>query len=162
MRLVTVIVGVVALAAASVSAQSKTAADEAAISKIRTAFQTAAGTQDGAALAKLFAPDGVEMPPNTAAVKGRPAIEAFHKAFGQQWMMHGMTITSTSVKVSGDTAYDVGTYTQGLMPQKGGAVIDDKGKYVVLLKKDASGAWWISHAIYNSDNPPPGGAAPKK
>mgnify|MGYP003694269463 CR=1 FL=1 len=56
------------------------------------AFQTAAGTQDGAAIAKLFAPDGVEMPPNAPAAKGRAAIEAFHKAFGQQYMMHGMTI----------------------------------------------------------------------
>ena len=34
-------------------------------------------------------------------------------------------------------------------------MIDDHGKYVVLLKKDASGNWWISHSIYNSDVPPP-------
>ena len=160
---VAALVGAMMLAAAGASAQTKpSGADEAAIAKSRTAFQTAAGTQDGAAIAKLFTADGVEMPPNAPAAKGRAAIEAYHKAFGQQWMMHGMTITSTSLKVSGDTAYDIGTYTQGLMPQKGGGMIDDKGKYVVLLKKDASGAWWISHAIYNSDIPPPGAAAPKK
>jgi uncharacterized protein (TIGR02246 family) len=163
-RKIVVLAGVVALAAAGVSAQQPKAAggDEAAIGKIRAAFQTAAGTQDGAAIAKLFAPDGVEMPPNAPAAKGRPAIEAFHKAFGQQWMMHGMTITSTGLKVSGDVAHDVGTYKQSLMPMKGGPVADDTGKYVVLLKKDASGAWWITHAIYNSDLPPPGAAAAKK
>ena len=44
---------------------------------------------------------------------------------------------------------------------KGGPVVDDTGKYVVLLKKDASGAWWITHAIYNSDLPLPGVAAKK-
>jgi len=151
--------GLIALAAVTVSAQQK-GADEAAIAKVRTAYQTAAGSQDGAAIAKLFAPDGVEMPPNAPTVKGRAAIEAFHKAFGKQWMMHGMTITGTETKVTGDTAYDVGTYAQGLMPQTGGAVINDKGKYIVLLKKDASGAWWVTHAIYNSDIPPP--AAAKK
>ena len=43
-----------------------------------------------------------------------------------------------------------------------GAVIDDVGKYVVLLKKDASGDWWITHAIYNSDLPPPAPPAAKK
>ena len=166
-RKMVVLAGVVAVMAASVSAQqpkAKAAAggDEAAIAKIRAAFQTAAGTQDGAAIAKLFAPDGVEMPPNAPAAKGRPAIEAFHKAFGQQWMMHGMTITSTGVKVSGDVAHDVGTYKQQLMPMKGGPVADDTGKYVVLLKKDASGAWWITHAIYNSDLALPGAAAAKK
>jgi len=39
--------------------------------------------------------------------------------------------------------------------------VDDTGKYVAVLKKDA-GAWSIATLIYNSDNPPPGTAAPKK
>jgi uncharacterized protein (TIGR02246 family) len=146
-----------ALAAVGVSAQQK-GADEAAIAKARTAYQTAATSQDGAALAKLFAPDGVEMPPNAPAAKGRAAIEAFHKGFAKQWMMHGMTITPTETKVTGTVAYDVGTYKQQLMSQTNGAMVDDTGKYVVLLRKDG-GAWLITHAIYNSDAPPPG---PKK
>lgn len=158
-----VLVGAMVLAAAGASAQTKAAGgDEAAIVKIRTAYEKAAGTQDGAAIAKLYAPDGVEMPPNAPAVKGRAAIEAFHKAFGQQWMMHGMTIASTELKVHGDTAQDVGTYKQSLMPMKGGAVVDDRGKYVVLLKKDASGTWWVTHSIYNSDVPLPAPPAPAK
>ena len=102
------------------------------------------------------------MPPNAPAAKGRAAIEAFHKAFGQQWMMHGMTITPHRTQGHGDCAYDVGTYKQGLMPMKGGGMIDDKGKYVVLLKKDASGTWWVTHAIYNSDLPLPAAAPAKK
>ena len=62
-----------------------------------------------------------------------------------------------------ETAYEVGTYKQGLMPMKGGAVVDDTGKYVVLLKKDAaSGTWLITHAIYNSDVPLPAAAPAKK
>src|SRR5215218_4161382 len=139
MRLVAV-AAVILLTATAASAQQK-GADEAAIAKTRTAFQTAAGTQDGAAIAKLFTADGVEMPPNAPAAKGRAAIEAYHKAFGQQFMMHGMTITATETKVLGDTAYDVGTYKQQIMPMKGGGVIDDTGKYIVLLKKDAGGNW---------------------
>jgi uncharacterized protein (TIGR02246 family) len=149
--------------AGSVSAQTKAAGgDEAGIAKVRSAYQTAAGTQDGAAIAKLYTADGVEMPPNGPAAKGRAAIEAFHKAFGQQWMMHGMTITATETKVHGDYAYDIGTYKQSLMPMKGGAVVDDKGKYVVLLKKDASGNWLVTHAIYNSDVPLPAPPPAKK
>ena len=160
---VAALVGAMMLAAAGVSAQTRPAgADEAAIAKARTAFQTAAGTQDGAAIAKLFVADGVEMAPNTPAAKGRAAIEAYHKAFGQQWMMHGMTITSTETKVAGDTAYDAGTYKQQIMSNKSGAVIDDVGKYIVLLKKDAGGAWLITHAIYNSNLPLPAPPAAKK
>ena len=155
MKFAAVILGV-AIAAAGIGAQAK---DDPAIAKVRSAYQTAAGSQDGAALAKLYTADGVEMPPNAPAAKGRAAIEAFHKAFAQQWMMHGMTITPTETKVTGDTAYDIGTYKQSLMAQKTGAMVEDKGKYIVLLKKDAGGGWLISHAIYNSDLPPP---APKK
>ena len=155
------VAAVILLTATAASAQPK-GADETAIAKVRTAFQTAAGTQDGAAIAKLFTADGVEMAPNTAAAKGRAAIEAYHKAFGQQWMMHGMTITPTETKVVGDTAYDIGTYKQQIMSMKGGGVVDDKGKYVVLLKKDASGNWSITHAIYNSDLALPAPPAAKK
>jgi uncharacterized protein (TIGR02246 family) len=136
--------------------------DTAGVTKTRAAFEKAAAAQDPAAIAKLFATDAVEMPPNAPSAKGRAAIEAYHKGFAQQFMVHGFSLTPTETKVIGDTAYDVGTYKQSLMLMKGGGMMDDKGKYLVLLKKDASGTWLITHAIYNSDNPPPGSAPAKK
>jgi uncharacterized protein (TIGR02246 family) len=136
--------------------------DAAAIGKVRSAYEKAAGAQDAPGLAKLFTADGVEMPPNAPAAKGHAAIEAFHKALAQQVMMHGITITSTDMQVHGDTAVDIGSYKQTLMAMKGGGMTDDKGKYIVLLKKDAGGNWAITHAIYNSDNPLPGQAPTKK
>ena len=147
-----------ALVAAPAAAQSK---DEPGITKLRAAFQAAVGTQNGPAIAKLFMPDGVEMPPNVPAQAGRAAIEAYHKQFGAQWMMHGITLTPKTLQVwNGDTAYEIGSYVQQLMSQKDGSIFDDKGKYVVLMKKEpTTGNWLISHAIYNSDVPPP---APKK
>jgi ketosteroid isomerase-like protein len=92
--------------------------------------------------------------------KGRAAIEAYYKGFFQQVMMHGMTITPSETRVMGDRAYDAGTYKQQIMMMNGGngGVIDDHGKYIVLLKKEG-GAWVITHAIYNSDLPV---APPKK
>src|SRR4051812_7554276 len=159
-RFVFVMMAAVALAATGVSAQGT--ADTAAIAKVRSSYEKAAGAQDGAAIAKLFTADGVEMPPNAPAAKGRAAIEAYHKGVAQQFMMHGITITATDTQVHGDTAVDIGSYKQTLMSQKGGGMMDDKGKYVVLLKKDASGGWLITHAIYNSDLPPPGSAPAKK
>jgi uncharacterized protein (TIGR02246 family) len=149
----------IALAATGAYAQGN--ADTAAIGKVRSAYEKAAGAQDAAALAKLFTADGVEMPPNAPAAKGRAAIEAYHKAMAQQWMNHGITITATDTQVHGDTAVDIGTYKQSLMAMKGGGMVDDKGKYVVLLKKDANGNWLLTHAIYNSDIPPPGPPAKK-
>ena len=157
------LVGAMVLTAAGVSAQPKAAGgDEAAMGKVRAAYQTAAAAQDAAGIAKLYAPDGIEMAPNAPAAKGHAAIEAFHKGMAKEWMVHGVTLTPTETRVMGDRAYETGTYKQGLMPQKGGGMLDDTGKFVVLLKKDASGAWWITHAIYNSDVPPPAAAPAKK
>jgi len=154
-------VAIAAIAVAATGAYAQGNADTAAIGKVRAAYEKAAGVQDGAAIAKLYTADGVEMPPNAPAAKGRAAIEAYHKSFAQQFMMHGMTITATDTQVHGDTAVDIGTYKQTLMAQKGGGMIDDKGKYIVLLKKEAGG-WAITHAIYNSDNPLPAPPPAKK
>src|SRR6187431_3234403 len=137
MKMLTTLVAFV-LGAASVAAQQGVQGEDPGIAKLRAAYQAAAGSQDAAAIAKLYTADGVEMPPNAPAAKGRAAIEAFHRAFAQQWMMHGMTITPTETRVVGDTAYDIGTYKQTLMAQKGGGMVEDKGKYIVLLKKGAS------------------------
>jgi uncharacterized protein (TIGR02246 family) len=163
MRNVAMMMGGLALVAVIASAEQKPpAGDEAAIGKIRGAYEKAAAAQDAAGIAKLYAPDGMEMPPNAPTVKGRAAIEAFHKAWAKEWMVHGMTLTPTETHVMGDRAFETGTYKQGLMAQKGGGLIDDKGKFVVLLKKDATGTWWVTHAIYNSDIPLPAAAPAKK
>ena len=157
-RVLGVMCSVVALASADGWAQQRggSAAADAAIAKVRAAYQAAAGAQDAAAIAKLFAQDGSEMPPNAPLQKGRAAIEAYHKNFASQMMVHNLVIKGTDTRVMGDMAYDVGTYSQMLMPVKGGGkTMDDKGKYVVLLKKDASGGWAIAYAIYNSDVPLP-------
>jgi uncharacterized protein (TIGR02246 family) len=163
MKRAAVIIGVLALIGVGAAAQKKASgSDEAAIGKLRAAYQTASSAQDAAAIAKLFAADGIEMPPNAPAAKGRAAIEAYHKGLAQQVMVHGLTIGSTELHVSGDRAYDVGTYKQTLMSQKTGAMMDDHGKYIVLLKKDGGGNWSITHAIYNSDVPVPAAPTAKK
>src|SRR5262245_55397475 len=132
-----------AMILAATSAYAQGNADTAGIAKARSAYEKAAGAQDAPGIAKLYTADGFEMPPNAPAAKGRAAIEAYHKAFAQQFMVHGITLKPTDTQVHGDTAVDIGTYTQSLMFQKGGGMFDDKGKYIVLLKKDAGGGWQI-------------------
>jgi uncharacterized protein (TIGR02246 family) len=163
-RLFGVLCGVIALASIDTSAQQRSASSSAdpAIAKLRTAYQAAANAQDAAGMAKLFTADGTEMPPNAPGQKGRAAIEAYHKQVASQMMVHNLLIKPTETHVMGDQAYEVGTYSQSLMPMSGGGkMIDDKGKYVVLMKKDAAGAWLVAHSIYNSDIPLPAPGAAK-
>ena len=59
-------------------------------------------------------------------------------------------LTHTESAISGDTAYDVGTYTQRLSTPDG--MLDDMGNYIVMLKH-TGGDWKIAYAIHNSDRP---------
>ena len=156
----TLILACAALALTASGARAQAGADTGGIAKTRAAFEKAVTAQDAAAIARLFTADGTEMPPNAPAAKGRAAIEAYHKALAQQFMNHGFSLAATDTKIAGDTAYEAGGYKQTLMAMKGGGMIEDQGKYLVVLKKDAGGNWLLAYAMYNSDNPPPG--PPKK
>ena len=134
--------------------QRAASGDEAGVAKSRSEYQKVANANDAAGIARRYTTDGVEMPPNAPAAKGRAAIEAYHKALAAQATFSDLKITGTDTKVLGDTAYDIGTYTQTITP-KDGKPISDRGKYVVLLKKGADGEWLLSHVIYNSDVPLP-------
>ena len=128
--------------------------DTAGVAKVRAAYEKAANAHDAAGIAQLFAADGMEMPPNAPAVKGRAAIEAMHKTLSTQVDFSDLKIVPTDTKFAGDVAYEAGTYTQMITP-KGGKPMPDKGKYVVVLKKAPDGAWQVVYSIYNSDMPPP-------
>jgi ketosteroid isomerase-like protein len=65
--------------------------------------------------------------------------------------------TTASASKAGDLGYTSGTY-QFSMTGPDGKPIPDKGKYVVVWKKDASGKWKVVADIFNSDLP----AAPPK
>ncbi len=162
MRPTAVAIGLLTLVAAVASAQTRdaTSGDEAAIAKVRSEYQRAADANDAAALARLFTPDAVEMPPFVPAQKGRTAIEAFHKEQFTAAKVSNTVITPTETRVLGDMAIDVGTSSTQVTPT-GGKPFEDRGKYVVILKK-SGGTWLISHLIYNGDAPPPMMSMPMK
>ena len=148
-KMLWVVTAVVLAVGVIVAAQKD--ADSAAIAKVRADYEKAANAGDFAGIAKLHTEDGVEMPPEAAAVRGRAAIEAFHKKMSASMTVSNLRIVPTETRVSGDVAYDVGTYTQRVMP-KGAAAIEDRGKFVAILKK-TGGTWGIAYLIYNSDVP---------
>jgi hypothetical protein len=61
-------------------------------------------------VAALHTEDAVLMPPNTEAVKGRPAIEKLFMAFVAAGIK-GVTLTSQEVEAHGDTATELGAYS---------------------------------------------------
>lgn len=144
-------VAVCVLAAAALLAAPP---DDPALAKVREAYAAAVNAGDAAKVAGLYTPDGIEMPPNQPMVKGQAAIEAYHKQLNAMGQFN-LAITTAEAKASGATAFDSGTYKQTIK-LKTGRTIDETGKYLVVLKKDAGGQWKIAHVSYNSDLAPAG------
>ena len=120
------------------------------IVRVANAYVKAMQTSDAAMVAALYQEDAVEMPNCRPLVKGRAEIEQYFRGLMKQVKITNFVLRHTKSTISGDTAYDVGTYTQRLSTRDG--MVDGTGKYIVILKR-TSGDWKIAYAIHNSDRP---------
>ena len=127
--------------------QAPMSTDASAIVAAAEAWEAAFNAKDHDALVALYTSDARVHPPNAKTASGGDAVRA---VFGSL-IDAGISgeLTSVDSKVSGDMAYDVGTYVL----QADGAVIDN-GKYIVTLRRSDHGEWLITNDIFNSDNPP--------
>ncbi len=130
-------------------------ADVEAINSLRNEFIALDNASDAAGLASLYTNDAVLMPPNEAAVTGNQAIESWFQTTFDQFTTE-FTVASEELEVVGDWAFDWGAYMTALTPRAGGEPTEDRGKYIVILRKQVDGSWRIARDIWNSDNPPPG------
>jgi ketosteroid isomerase-like protein len=55
------------------------------------------------------------------------------------------------VEVHGSWAFTRGSYQSVLIPKDGRPTIEEPGKYLEILKKDATGSWKYYRSIWNSD-----------
>ena len=118
--------------------------------RVADAYVKAMLASDAAMVAGLYQEDAVEMPNCRPLVKGRAEIEQYFRGLMKEVKITTFVLTHTESTISGDTAYDVGTYTQRLSTRDG--MVDDTGKYIVMLKR-TGGDWKIAYAIHNSDRP---------
>jgi ketosteroid isomerase-like protein len=129
-------------------------ADEAAIREADAASLRAIAAKQVDATVSYYDEQASILMPNAPTVTGR---EGIRKAWEQMFAMPGFNfapkITKIEVARSGDLAYSQGTYEfTANDPQ--GRPINDHGKYVVVWKKQAGGAWKAVADIWNSDVPP--------
>jgi ketosteroid isomerase-like protein len=121
-----------------------------AIRKLDAEFMKAANGRNAAGLVKAFyATDAVLMPPNHPLAERRADIQAF-----LQGLIDGgfssIKLETTTVESAGDLAYGRGNYTLSMAPS-GGTPFQDVGKYIVVYRRQASGAWRAIADIFNSD-----------
>jgi ketosteroid isomerase-like protein len=95
-------------------------------------------------LAALYTEHARALPPGSAAVQGRPAIEALWRAANEAGIKHLKLHTGT-VDAVGDTAYEVSTATLTSGPGDTQDV-----KYVVIWRRNPGGLWQLAVDIWNS------------
>jgi ketosteroid isomerase-like protein len=97
-----------------------------------------------AGVASLYTEDAIALPPGSAMVKGRAAIEALWKSMAQQ--VSDPKLTTLDVKPLGPSAArEIGTFslkTKGPTPQ------EVTGKYLVVWEKIGSD-WKLAVDIWN-------------
>jgi uncharacterized protein (TIGR02246 family) len=134
-----------------------------AITAVADAYVKATLSGNAAAIAALYDKDAVEMPPNQPLMRGTTQIEQYYKKlFSGTEKVTVFRLNHIEAVVSGDIAYDVGTYRQTVSVPSGKPV-EDTGKFTVLLRRQGNGEWKVTYSIYNSDlaaPPAPAGTRP--
>jgi uncharacterized protein (TIGR02246 family) len=134
------IIGCLSLASPAV-AQNK-----ATIEKLNDVWTAAFNKGDATAVAALYTEDAYVLPPGSAMVKGRAAIEAFWGQAAQQ--MSDAKLTTVDVLPLGrSAAREIGTVTLKTKSQPPQEVV---GKYVVVWRKIGRD-WKLATDIWNTD-----------
>lgn len=129
--------------------------DTSAISSLRNEYASAWKSGDAEHVTRLYANDGVVLYPYREAVIGQSAIRTYFADFFNQFTQNNFELHSDEVKIAGNWAFDRGTYVVSMTPKKGGEAIEDNGKYLVILQRQADGSWKVSRDMDNSSRPLP-------
>jgi ketosteroid isomerase-like protein len=118
----------------------------------------AAKEKDVDKITSFWADDASLFIPNMPVLNGSAAIKPAIKDMVSD-PNFSLQFEATKVEVSkaSDYAYSQGTYTMTTTDPKTKKVMEEKGKYVTVYKKQADGSWKAVADINNADAP----AAPK-
>lgn len=110
------------------------------------------GLRDFAEMVDAFyAPDAKLLASGVATLRGIDAIRDFWRATPDEGLV-SLTLETRDVEVSGDVAYEVGTFSRTLRPRHG-APFQENGKYVVIYRLTGSEGWRAVVEMFNSDSP---------
>jgi len=144
--------------AAPARARSAGSQDEKAIAEAMSRYTAAleAGPSGVATLAGSFAPDGELLEPGMESLRGPEAVRKFLEPLAAAVTVRDAAMTSETIEVHGDTAYQWGHYSQKA-EMKGQPAALYQGRFVtewVRLK----GAWKIRRLLVQP-TPQSGGAS---
>ena len=128
-------------------------AEERTIRDLDAEWAKAAAAKNVDQVMSFYAEDGAIFVPNEPVAMGKPAVRVeWTKLTSNPGFALTFSPSRVDVSKAGDLAYEYGVYT--LMLSGGdGKPINDRGKYVVVWKKQSDGKWKVEADIFNSDLP---------
>ena len=137
------------------SAEARSA-DEKAIRDTDTEWSKVAAAKDLEKTLSYYAEDATMFPANAPIAMGKPSIRV---AWTGLMATPGFSLTWVPIKAevarSADMGYTFGTYSL-MMNDPTGKSVNDRGKYVVVWKKQPDNSWKAVADIFNSDLPASG------
>jgi uncharacterized protein (TIGR02246 family) len=122
---------------------------EAAVRRLTQEWVLACNTRQLQELVELYASDGVVLRPNHPPIRGAGAVREFF--FGALEAGLGeVAIDPIRVDVGVDLAHEVGRYS-ALVPGTVGKRREERGKYLWVFAKQASGDWKLVSDCWSSD-----------
>ena len=136
----------------TVSTETDVAVFEAAVFDILETFcaTIVAGDVDG--WIALWDENGINMPPKTAALHGKPAIRGVFAETHLSVNFKEFTFDNEEVQAFGDFGFARGRYFVTVMAE--GKIVLGEGKYLTIFRRQPDGSWKIYRDCFNSSPPP--------
>ena len=126
--------------------------DIAAIRELASGMAKAEMSGDAEFLTRMLAPDIVIMPPGVPALEGIEACARWMRgvlADVQREFTADLTYSTAEITVSGDWAFERGTYCQTLTSRASGDVSEETGTYLRVYFNAGDGPWKVARIIWN-------------
>lgn len=135
------------------------AADERAVRECEVEASKALSAKDLESFISFFADDASGFYPNIPIITGKDALRQSWKAvLATPGFAMSFQVVKVEVSRSGDLAWGHGTWTR-TMNDATGKPVTDKGKYVIVYRKQPDSKWKVVADIGNSDLPLPATSA---
>jgi ketosteroid isomerase-like protein len=142
----------------SVSSESSHEADRRAIEALNNFDVKAALASDVEAIVSQWTDDFTVIPPAGPIVRGRSANAALAdqaKKQMQAFIPIDYVVEIAEITVTGDYAFEWGTYRGAARQRAGGSDVTYSGKLLRILQRQPDGSWKMHRTMTTSDPPAP-------
>ena len=121
-----------------------------AIEKVRGDYEAACNEGDLKAWLATLTDDAMVLAPDSSVLSGSE-IESW-AANNFRTFEVVLKMENDEVEIINDWAFMRGSYTMSLTPKEAGDTLEEKGKYLDLLRRQRDGTWKLSRLIWNTDS----------